>query len=76
MRTQRVALGMAFVGAAGVTIYGGVTGRLAPMLGAVFAPTTLEPGKDSDPSVIDRVADVLGGAADRLPFGRNSIIGF
>lgn len=51
---------MGLLAASGVTIYGGVTGRLAPMLGAVFAPDTLTlPQEQPNPSVVERLVDAV-----------------
>lgn len=59
MRSQRVVIGMSLLGLSGLTVYGGVTGRLAPMLGAVFAPDTLTtPETQPHPSVVERFFQV------------------
>lgn len=43
----RLPLGLGFMGLGGFMVWGGVTGRLAPMLAAVFAPSLLEPAQSA-----------------------------
>ena len=41
MKGSRLLIGLGFLGGGGILIWGGLTGRLAPMVAALFAPSYL-----------------------------------
>lgn len=63
---MKTAVGLGFVASGVILIYGGITGRLAPMLAALFAPANLKDAPSK--SIPDKVVGgILGTGLNTLP---------
>jgi hypothetical protein len=62
---MRPLVGLGMLGVSAVMIYGGITGRLGPMLAALFVPSQLQPVSSSEPGFWDQLLGI--GDAPFLP---------
>lgn len=60
---MRPLIGVGLVGIGAVLVFGGMTGRLAPMLAALFAPSALDFGQDLTQPLTSNSQRTAAGAA-------------